>query len=208
MVSLKEIFNMYSHRKGLILGFHGCEKAVRDKIVSVKGKILQNSENGYDWLGKGCYFWENSPERAMDYALFLKNSKKKIEEPAVLGCVIDLGLCFDLTELKYLKYLRIGYEHLRNQNKPMPENKTVLKDNPDLLLRYLDCAVIETSLEMFKEEFNIDFDSVRGMFFEGEDLYPNSGFKTKNHIQIAIRNHNCIKGYFIPRELDSNQKIV
>ena len=43
------------------------------------------------------------------------------------------------------------------------------------------------------------FDSVRGVFFEGNDLYPNAGFKEKNHIQIAIRNPNCIKGYFLPK---------
>ena len=47
-----------------------------------------------------------------------------------------------------------------------------------------------------------EYDSVRGVFFEGSDLYENAGFKEKNHIQIAIRNQNCIKGFFIPREFD------
>jgi hypothetical protein len=50
-----------------------------------------------------------------------------------------------------------------------------------------------------KDTSKPSFDSVRGVFFEGEDLYQNAGFKSKNHIQIAIRNPNCIKGYFIPR---------
>ena len=44
------------------------------------------------------------------------------------------------------------------------------------------------------------------MFFEGKDLYENAGFKEKNHIQIALRNPNCIKGYFVPRELDTKYK--
>ena len=197
---------MYSYRRGLILGFHGCDRVLRDEIVSVKGKILLDSENEYDWLGKGCYFWENSPERAMEYACFLQKEKQKIKEPAVLGCVIDLGLCFDLVDFKNLEYLKTGYNYLvyinSKWNRPMPENKTVLRGNPDLLLRYLDCAVIETSIELLEREDALTFDSVRGVFFEGEDLYANAGFKSKNHIQIAIRNHNCIKGYFIPRELD------
>ncbi|OQX80647.1 MAG: hypothetical protein B6D64_02915 [Bacteroidetes bacterium 4484_276] len=38
---------------------------------------------------------------------------------------------------------------------------------------------------------------------EKGELYPNAGFKEKNHIQIAIRNPNCIKGYFFPREIDT-----
>ena len=40
------------------------------------------------------------------------------------------------------------------------------------------------------------FDSARGVFVEGEALYPNAGFNEKNHIQICIRNPNCIKGFF------------
>ena len=51
-----------------------------------------------------------------------------------------------------------------------------------------------------------EFDSVRGVFFEGKELYPNAGFKEKNHIQIAIRNLNCIKGYFMPREIDNKYR--
>jgi hypothetical protein len=85
----------------------------------------------------------------------------------------------------------------------MPKNVPLVK-NGDLIKRFLDCAIIETI-----HQFNIDknktqFDSVRGVFFEGKDLYENAGFKSENHIQIAIRNPNCIKGYFIPRELDGN----
>ena len=49
-----------------------------------------------------------------------------------------------------------------------------------------------------------EYDSVRCAFIEGESLYENAGFHEKNHIQICIRNPNCIKGYFIPRK--SNKK--
>ncbi|TSA32147.1 MAG: hypothetical protein D4R64_16610 [Porphyromonadaceae bacterium] len=45
--------------------------------------------------------------------------------------------------------------------------------------------------------------SVRGVFFEGKELYPNSGFREKNHIQICVRNPNCIKGYFLPRNVNN-----
>ena len=85
----------------------------------------------------------------------------------------------------------------------MPENLPLVK-NGDLIRRYLDCAVIETIHEFYKETNRPQFDSVRGVFFEGKELYKNAGFKEKNHIQIALRNPNCIKGYFIPREMDYN----
>lgn len=202
---------MYSKKTGIVLGFHGCDITVRDSVISEKGILLRPSDNDYDWLGNGVYFWENNCTRAMEYADFLKNhpsrnSKQKIETPAVIGAVIDLGFCLDLLDSEYLKLLKEGYDLLKFSKEkyglPLPQNKP-FKDGGDLLKRNLDCAVIETI-----HQFNVDtnkpqFDSVRGVFFEGNDLYENAGFKEKNHIQLAIRNPNCIKGYFIPRELDT-----
>ena len=77
----------------------------------------------------------------------------------------------------------------------MPENIGITHD---LLQRELDCAVIETLHTSLESENEQKFDSVRGVFWEGEQLYPNAGFKEKDHIQICIRNLNCIKGYFLP----------
>jgi hypothetical protein len=42
------------------------------------------------------------------------------------------------------------------------------------------------------------YETVRGAFWEGGELYPTSGFGRKNHIQIAVRAPHCIKGYFRP----------
>lgn len=203
---------MYSTRKGLILGFHGCDRETRDKIVSEKGEILKRSDNRYDWLGSGVYFWENNHKRALEFATYLSenpphNKQQKIKNPAVLGAVIDLGYCLDLLDSEFLSMLEIGYALVMKSSKDygikIPKNQP-LKENGDLLIRYLDCAVIETIHEFNKLEEIPSFDSVRGVFFEGDDLYPNAGFRRNNHIQIAIRNPNCIKGYFVPRELDKS----
>lgn len=40
------------------------------------------------------------------------------------------------------------------------------------------------------------FDTVKGVFVEGEQAYPGSGFSDKTHIQIAVRNPKMIKGVF------------
>lgn len=200
---------MYSKRSGLILGFHGCDKAVRDKIVCEKGEIIKPSENVWDWLGHGVYFWENNHERALKFAEDLKDNPPKgkenlIKEPAVLGVIIDLGYCLDLLDSKFLDILKIGYNLLCESHTKFGNNipKNVISEKGELLRRNLDCAVIQTVHEMNKKLNKPEYDSVRGVFFEGSDLYENAGFKEKNHIQIAIRNQNCIKGFFIPREFD------
>lgn len=203
---------MYTKRSGLIIGFHGCDESVRNDVVYKKGIILKSSKNEYDWLGGGVYFWENNYSRALDFATYLRdnpphNFKQKITTPAVIGAVLDLGYCLDLVDSEYLNLLKEGYKLLQSSRKDfsavIPINKA-FKENSDLLKRYLDCAVIETLHTLNEQENKTQFDSVRGVFFEGEDLYNGAGFKEKNHIQIAIRNPNCIKGYFIPRELDKD----
>ncbi len=42
------------------------------------------------------------------------------------------------------------------------------------------------------------YDTVRGPFWEGGELYPGSGISSKGHVQIAVSNLDCIMGYFRP----------
>jgi hypothetical protein len=64
----------------------------------------------------------------------------------------------------------------------------------DLLLRKLDCAVINF-LHAAREKAGED-PSVRGVFTEGKRIYTNSGFREKTHIQICVRNPANIHGVF------------
>jgi len=106
-----------------------------------------------------------------------------------------------------LAEIKQSYEALRDAfvkaGKDLPINKNI-GSNGDLLLRHLDCAVIEYEHAINELAMVKSFDSVRGVFVEGNDLYPGSGIKEKNHIQICVRNPNCIKGYFLPRLKDEN----
>ncbi len=196
---------MYSTRTGLILAFHGCDQSIVPDVLNGT-RTLRDSTNNYDWLGHGIYFWDNSPARALEFAEFLsKNpgrSRNPITMPAVIGAVINLGFCLDLLDYQNLSLLKNSYGLLAASSsslgKGMPANKKG-RNEKDFLLRELDCAVIE-SLRQFRKQQKVQpFDSVRGVFWEGEDLYENAGFREKDHIQICIRNPNCIKGYFLPR---------
>jgi hypothetical protein len=191
---------MYSNLPNFVLGFHS--------ILLHEGK-MRSSDNDYDWLGSGIYFWEDNPQCAIVYARMLRDypgrSRKPIKDPASLGAIIDLGHCLNLLEQGSLDVLQRGYEILKikfnNLDISLPENKYGFgNESKDLLRRYLDCAVIQAVHEYNEETGQKPYDSVRGVFFEGRDLYPGAGFKEKNHIQICVINPNCIKGYFKPIE--------
>lgn len=204
---------MYSVLPSFIIGFHGCDELVAEKVLSNQEK-LRKSTNRYDWLGNGIYFWENNPHRALEYAISIQNNpsrcKEEIKTPAVLGAIINLGHCLNLLDSKYIKHIKAVYEMLytasRKANQKLPKNKNV-KDSKDLLLRPLDCMVIEqankTQDKLIKDGTEAyAFDTVRAVFVEGEDLYEDAGFCEKNHIQVCVRNPNCIKGYFRVLEPD------
>jgi hypothetical protein len=94
------------------LGFHGADKSIVEKVLSGE-EDLKASENSYDWLGNGIYFWDNSPSRALQWAQELsKRPGSKIKEPAVVGAILDLGHCLDLLDYKNLSAVKAGFELL------------------------------------------------------------------------------------------------
>ena len=194
--------SLYSRRSNLIIGFHGCDQTVVDKVLAGEENLLA-STNDYDWLGNGIYFWENNETRALQWAQDLaKRKNSSVKNPAVIGAIIDLGYCFDLTDSLYLSELKEAYDvfvdFYKETGRPLPQN-TDIGESTDKLIRKLDCAVIQTAHKINKHPY----DSVRGVFWEGKPLYPNAGFAEKNHIQICVCNPNCIKGYFLPRGIDT-----
>ena len=81
---------------GPVLGYHGCDREVAEQVLSGQSD-LRLSENSYDWLGSGIYFWVDSPQRALDWALEAWRGRR-IEEPYIVGAHINLGLCLNFTE--------------------------------------------------------------------------------------------------------------
>lgn len=194
---------MYSSKPAFVFGFHGTDKEIALKILNQEKEISQ-SDNEYDWLGNGTYFWENNYERALQYAKEASKRKgSKIKTPFVLGSIIDLGNCFDLLDQNNLDFLLLAYKELKKSleenSKSLPINKKFGKNDFDFKNRELDCAVIRYAHKLANKE-GVKFDSVRAAFWEGESLYEGAGFRKQNHIQIAIINPNCIKGIFLPRE--------
>jgi hypothetical protein len=199
------MWDLYKFQPSFVLGFHGCDKSVAERVLSGAGKQhLRRSTNRHDWLGNGIYFWESSPQRAMEWAEFVRDnpsvSSGKVETPAVVGAIIDLGYCGTLHDRTFLSELRQAHDLLSqamtSAGIPLPTNT----GGPDKARRLLDCAVIQYLHTLRETEGLRPYDTIRSVFSEGGDLYPGTTFTEKSHIQLVVRDERCIRGYFRPIE--------
>lgn len=185
-----------------VLGYHGCDRSLGEEILAGAATLKESSQD-FDWLGPGVYFWEADPVRAREWAEE-KSKRKTGFEPFVIGAAIDLRNCLDLMSRENLTLLAAAFESLREIHDKdknlgdLPQNRL----GDDMLLRKLDNAVIRHLHEIMADQKSTEvrpFDTVRGLFTEGDSVYPNSGFKAKTHVQLAVRERSikqCIKGVF------------
>jgi hypothetical protein len=93
----------------IVFGYHGCDESVARRVLD--GGHLKPSQNAYDWLGHGIYFWEGSAGRAKLWAQEMSRfSKSGIKKPAVVGAIIDLGQSLNLIDPENLNSVRKGYQ--------------------------------------------------------------------------------------------------
>lgn len=180
---------------GPIVGYHGCSREVAEKVLAGTD-ILKKSENDYDWLGPGIYFWVDSADRAWEWAE-LQKASKGWDETAVVGAFIHPGLCLNLTDFGVNESMVSAYNMLSAaMGDGLPTNES--PQNGILMRRGLDCAVI-TAIHNLRKKSKPklpDYDTVYGVFEEGKALYPGSGFREKTHVQLAVCNPKSIIGYF------------
>lgn len=203
-------YSNYQRLPSMVLGFHGCDKAVGQAVIKGKTRHLDTSTNDHDWLGDGVYFWENDPRRAMEWAIAgmskPKGAKGRVEKPFVVGAVIELGLCLNLLSRDSVEEVKVAHrlmlETMETAGMTVPQNTGV-----GGFRRRLDRAVIE-SLHELRASPGVAlprYDTVRAAFREGGAAYGDegpleskAGFDDRSHIQIAVRELARIKGYFLP----------
>jgi hypothetical protein len=186
----------FRHAIGRVVAYHGCDLAIAKQLVANK-TTLNVSSNKYDWLGDGAYFWIASPQRAIDWAIW-KHEQGEIDIPSAVGAFIHLGSCLNLTDLGMMDDIRKAHKSLEllitSSGADMPINTT--PRHGVMMRRFLDCAVFNMAHLLRSREGKLPYDTVLGMFEEGPDCFPGSCFKDKTHIQLAVRNTECVIGYF------------
>jgi hypothetical protein len=196
------------HRPFQAIGFHSCDREVGLRLLNGTDQ-LKHSTNSWDWLGWGAYFWEQNPQKALEYAIKCAVGKQTysgdIRTPFIIGAIIELNNCLNLVEPSSIKIVKEAYKELketmRKSGEGMPKNKGAN--------RALDCAVIQSIHESNKREFELNpngeikpYDTVRSPFHEGGAIYEGSAFTEGLHIEISVINVNLIRGFFLPRPIE------
>jgi hypothetical protein len=161
----------------IVTSYHGTNAVRAEEIL--RTQRIKPSENVWDWIGHGVYFWENAPLRAWQWA-----EKKYGDEAAVVVADVKLGVCLDLTDTRYTSILKFAHQRLVQlhaaRGEVLPENRGKA--------RYLDCLVVNYVAEQILR----DVETVRATFLEGDPIYSGSAFFTQSHIQVCVRAHQNI----------------
>lgn len=208
----------------LVRGYHGTTLPDAQNIVrhrQISGRVAP-----YHWLGQGVYFWEDAPLRAWEWAQ--RRSQQDGAPPAVVSAYVALRDCLDFLDISYWSYVRQGKLLLDNEcrlnGRRMPRQQppyyrefydfhtrrrmgTRVSDHTIVQnFNYLDCDVIECAVLLAETRTGKTVRSVRAAFLEGQQLYENSYFFDRNHVQIAVRDPSMISDLIIEPDTELRRR--
>jgi len=182
---------MLANSNRVVTGYHGT--SVQGAAAIVHDADFQLSQNDYDWIGHGLYFWEHAPYRAWEWA-----RQKYVTDAAVVEAEIELGHCLDLTDIRYTRAVRLAFDGLREayaaRSMALPVNRGKA--------RRLDCLVINYVAEYVFPEC----ETVRAPFLEGLPILEGSGILSSSRIQIVVRKpRGAIKSVRLARKVEEEE---
>jgi hypothetical protein len=168
-----------------IYGYHGTSQT---QALSILENGFRASDNDYDWLGTGIYFFQDAPTRAKQWAI-----EQHPDNPAVIRAKIELENCIDLLDINWVPPLKIIYNSFVEQriraNLPLP------KQNPSKSKAHrLDCAFFNFASQVLSSRGKT-LAIIRAVFVEGESIFPDSAIFDLAHVQVVIKDRSLIKQY-------------
>lgn len=186
----------------LVVGYHGCDRRTAEALISGQLLELEPSDNPYDWLGPGVYFFQDDWRRALFFAQTSAENpqrrftKRLITSPYVVGAVMKLSIVLDVSTQDGIDAFRTSYDSLKTAGVTLKRNTQSQADDTDVILRGLDRQVFKNLHQMYKDQGLPPLDAVRGAFPQGEAVAPTSAIFANSHVQIALRDQTCVLGYF------------
>ena len=178
------------------IGYHGTTEEAADKLVR---ENFQLSENSWEWLGHGVYFWQDAPKRAREWARSWLSLRKKYDGPvAVVAAEIDLTDFVDMLDLEGVQRMREVVESFAQQD----DGSTRVNEPPK---NYLDCAIFNVATKMLSSE-GLQVAGYRACCVEGTRLVENSPIYDRSHVQLAVLDQSTILRKWLVKD-DEQRKI-
>ena len=167
-------------RARVAYAYHGTTEKAAKAILKSGFHV---SQNAYDWLGDGVYFFQDAPMRAREWAERLHGGAA-----VVLEARIRLMNCIDLLDIGWWEFLRESYESFFSDMK----KEGLSLPHQTIRMRRLDQQVLNYAVETYQKNGGI-VRSIRSVFIEGKPAYPESGLYDRSHVQIAVRDQSMIE---------------
>ena len=165
----------------IVRGYHGTSLEI---AIMIESQGFQASQNNYDWLGDGVYFFQDAPLRALEWA-----RERYGREGAVVGAHIRIVNCMDLLDVAWNDVLSDGHDSYLKLLRDLGQSSPAQSDGA----HPLDREVINYTINVLNEG-GANIACVRAAFREGRQVYPDSAFFDRSHVQIAVRDVNtCIQ---------------
>ena len=169
---------------------------------------LSMSRNPYDWLGDGIYLFEDDWRHAVYFAQRARDNparaytRRPIRQHAVIGVALRIRLWLDMCTQEGIHEYVDAHTDLQNSGTSLRVNRRSQDDDPDLILRPMDRQIINHIHALRRSRGQPSYDAVRSHFVQGSPLLETAGFKRDTHVQLALRNQDCVLGYFMVREAE------
>jgi hypothetical protein len=168
------------HSALVIRGYHGTS-AAHAAVILRDGFI--RSDNDYDCLGDGVYFFEDGLAQASAWA-----TRAHPSEPAVVQADVRLEDCMDLKDsVGWVPLLAEAHDEVlrvsREQDLPLPRQTGST--------HRLDRMVVEVTVAILERK-GTPIRAVRAVFAEGAPAFPGSFLSEGFHVQVAVRDTDLI----------------
>jgi hypothetical protein len=168
------------HSALVIRGYHGTS-ATHAAVILRDGFI--RSDNDYDCLGDGVYFFEDGLAQASAWA-----TRAHPSEPAVVQADVRLEDCMDLKDsVGWVPLLAEAHDEVlrvsREQDLPLPRQTGST--------HRLDRMVVEVTVAILERK-GTPIRAVRAVFAEGAPAFPGSFLSEGFHVQVAVRDTDLI----------------
>ncbi len=162
------------------IGFHGTSRAALPHLLA---RDIRSSDQHFEWLGTGFYFWQDSPWRARQWAEGCYGS-----DAAVIIARIDLEGCLDLLNPRWQH--EVAHADFDFVFQCVIEGRTI-PENSDRGNHARDAATINWYCDRAPAT-GPKVRSVRAIFEEGEPIFEASKIRSKSHVQVAVRDLTAI----------------